>query len=85
MTCPTCGRHIRAELLDAAAHHLITVDAFTSALTHIDTTQEHTMHARLIFNPVNGDIGIEEEEQEVLPDHVPAETPVEAPAVPVPA
>ena len=85
MTCPTCGRHIRAELLAAAGHHLITVDAFTSALTHIDTTQEHTMHARLVFNPVSGDIGIEEETWEVVdvPTETPAEVPV--PSEPVPA
>lgn len=85
MTCPHCARQVRCDLRWLYGHHLITDAAFVTAYRHTDPTKEHDMHARLIFNPVNGDIGIEEETWEVLPDHVPAEAPVEVPSEPVPA
>lgn len=85
MTCPNCARRVKAALLLAVLEGRISPDTFVEASAHITTTKEPAMHAHLTI--VNGDIGIEEEEWEVVefPTETPAETPAEAPAEPVPA
>lgn len=89
MTCPLCA-HTLAHALDlhVQAGH-ITHQLRDLTLASIDTTQEHDMHIIKvkIAGPVAGDIGEEQEEWEVFPEHTPAEAPVEAPAPsePVPA
>lgn len=51
------------------------------------TLKENDMHLRLITRPTFGDIGIEEEEWEVVPLETETPAPVEAPvpSAPVPA
>lgn len=84
MTCPTCGRRIRAQLVLGLMAHRITADTFLRLDAAIP--KEHDMtHLTLIISPTAGDIGIEEEEWEVLPTQAPVEAPVEVPSEPVPA
>ena len=88
MTCPICAALLaRALDLHAQAGH-ITPQLRALTLAAIDTTKEHDMHiTKAKFGgPIAGDIGEEQEEWEVFPEHVPAETPVESPApAPIPA
>ena len=84
MTCPVCGRRVRALAISAVKAHRITPSAATRI--YIDSLKEYDMpHLTLIISPTFGDIGEDQEEWEVIP--VPTEVPAEvpAPSEPVPA
>lgn len=82
MTCPHCGRTVRAELLLLALHHGLDPHQFTRLY---EDTKGHPMNTHITLTPRAGDIGEEETEWEVLPTHQPVEIPEPAPSEPVPA
>lgn len=85
MTCNNCARADRAAILYAAIHGWITDEQHTHLY---NLTKENNMYGTYPHHhitPTLGDIGIEEEEWEVLPTETPAEVPTEAPSEPVPA